>query len=324
MSDSNQPDTSPLLERTSAQLPSVQAVNSTAMATGVAEDESVLEAEKSALTSLGGPEFSTIAPFGKAAALHQLKTAGFPVPAGFLVHPKAVLGIIKDELGVAIEVAGGYPVAVRSSAQLEDLAAVRFAGQYETHLEVNSLAEVIEAIAACRASAFSPQLVSYSQQNGLCHSTAKVGVLVQRMVKALVAGVTFSIHPETGCEEHALVECCRGLGNQLVAGQISPTRYVVRLEDGSVAERQAGAEDVWLDSGILHKLCQHALEVQAHFGTPQDIEWAIDCGGEVWILQSRPITRIRWRADIDEFTTANLRDGGVSARVCTPLMYSLY
>jgi phosphohistidine swiveling domain-containing protein len=66
------------------------------------------------------------------------------------------------------------------------------------------------------------------------------------------------------------------------------------------------------------------LDVQAYFGAPQDVEWAIDRAGVLFVLQSRPITTIRWRDDVEEYTNADFKDGGVSARVCTRLMFSLY
>src|SRR2546427_189598 len=134
-----------------------------------------LEAKEStALISLGSPEFSPLAAGGKAAALHQLMSAEFPVPPGFVVPPQAILDLIEGELDAAVASAGGYPVAVRSSAQLEDLAAASFAGQYATHLEVASLAGLVEGINACRASARSPQVVSYLHENGFRQSHARV------------------------------------------------------------------------------------------------------------------------------------------------------
>ncbi len=250
--------------------------------------------------------------------------AGFPVPPGFVVPQEADLDQIQDELRMAVAALGGYPLAVRSSAQLEDLDAASFAGQYATHLEVTSLAGLVEGIADCRASARTPQAVSYLNKKGFGQNRARVSVLVQKLVDASQAGVAFSIHPLTGREEHALVECCQGLGERLVSGKTTPTRYTVRLEDGCVVERLAGAEDVYLPREILSKLCRYALELQAHFGVPQDIEWALERGGELWILQSRPITRIQWRSEADDFTTANFRDGGVGAQVITPLYYSVY
>src|SRR4030095_8799721 len=75
---------------------------------------------------------------------------------------------------------------------------------------------------------------------------------------------------------------------------------------------------------VLTQLRDLLLQLQAHFGKPQDIEWVIDSNNCVWLLQSRPITKFEIRKEQDEWTNAVFRDGGVSARVCTPMMYSLY
>ena len=273
---------------------------------------------------IGSPDFSAAAAGGKASSLHHLITEGFPVPPGFIVPADADLDYIRSELELAVATLGGYPLAARSSAQLEDLAAASFAGQYATYLRITTLTGLIEAIEACRASGNHSHALCYLQRNGYEANGGRISVLVQKVVNASAAGVMFSIDPQTGREEHALVECCHGFGERLVSGQVTPTRYVMRMEDGSVLEHQAGAENASLDHETLSKLCRYALELQAYFGTPQDIEWALDRAGQIWILQSRPITRIHWRSDIDEFTNANFRDGGVAARVCTPLMYSLY
>ena len=277
------------------------------------------------LPAIGSAAFSAEAGGRKATPLHELIVAGFPVPPGFVVAPHIVLdSSAATELDVAVAAIGGYPVAARSSGHLEDLPGASFAGQYVTRLEIHSAPALVEAIAQCRASARSPQVVAYLRKNGLDESQARVSVLVQRMVDAAIAGVAFSVHPTTGREEHALVECCRGLGEKLVSGQTAPSRYVLNLADASVVDREPGAEHVVLDDALLRELRMRILELQAHFGAPQDIEWAVDAQGALWILQSRPITRIQWRADIPEFTSADFREGGVSARVCTPLMYSLY
>ena len=282
------------------------------------------ETKEAALIHLGSPAFDSLASGGKAASLHQVKTAGFPIPPGFVVPADADFDQIAAELEDAVMAVGGYPVAVRSSAQLEDLAGTSFAGQYTTHLEVTSLTALIDSITKCRASRHAPHVVSYVKKNAFVGDRDQVSVLVQKIVNVAVAGVAFSIHPHTGREEHTLVECCHGLGDRLVSGKTTPTQYTMCLEDGSVLKRHAGGEDVVLPGETLRRLCRYALELQAFFGMPQDIEWAMDCGGELWILQCRPITRIHWRCEADDFTNANFRDGGVGARVITPLMYSLY
>jgi phosphohistidine swiveling domain-containing protein len=277
------------------------------------------------LARLGSCDFTEDAGGRKAAPLHQLMLAGFPVPAAFVVSSGAPLDAgTQRQIDSAVTAIGGYPVAARSSGHLEDLAGASFAGQYVSVLEIQDLSTLVQAITRCRESSNSPQVRSYLQRNRLDPSQARVSVLVQAMVDAAVAGVAFSVHPMTGREEHALVECCLGLGEKLVSGQTSPTRYVLRLDDASVIERESGAENVELSPALLAELNRCILELQAHFGRPQDIEWAVDRRGTLWILQSRPITCIQWRSDIEEFTSADFREGGVSARVCTPLMYSVY
>ena len=277
------------------------------------------------LPALGSAGFTDEAGGRKAAPLHELIRQGCPVPPGFVVPPHLETdALFERQCESAVTALGGFPVAARSSGHLEDLPGASFAGQYVTRLEIHDIGALVQAIGACRESARSPQVTAYLRRNGLDDSRAHVSVLVQVMVDAAVAGVAFSVHPTSGREDHALIECCNGLGEKLVSGQTAPTRYVVRLDDASVVERQPGDEDVSLDQRTLQELRAHLLELQAFFGAPQDIEWAIDRRGTLWILQSRPITRIQWRSDIEEFTTADFREGGVSARVCTPLMYSLY
>jgi len=272
--------------------------------------------------TLGGPTFSPEIGGRKATPLDELMRAGFPVPRGFVVAADADLN--ETELDTAVQSIGGYPVAARSSGHLEDLPGASFAGQYVTHLGVNDAAALAQSIRDCRQSATSDQVVAYLRRQRLDESQARVSVLVQAMVDASIAGVAFSIHPMSGREEHALIECCRGLGEKLVSGRTAPSRYVIRLEDTSVVESDPGQESVRIDEPMLRQLRNYILELQAHFGCPQDIEWAIDQHGRLWLLQSRPITRVEWRTDIPEFTSADFREGGVSARVCTPLMYSLY
>ena len=79
-----------------------------------------------------------------------------------------------------------------------------------------------------------------------------------------------------------------------------------------------------ISEAALNKLVDEVIKIGAHFGSPQDIEWTIDENENVYIVQSRPITKVQWPVNGDAFTNADFKDGGVSARVCTPFMYSLY
>ncbi len=258
----------------------------------------------------------------KAFSLHELHSAGFRVPPGFVIP--ADQDPAPTELAEAIRSIGGFPVAVRSSANLEDLGGASFAGQYQTYLNVASTEELVEKIRLCRDSASSEQVRAYLRSKGLGHIQPRMTVLIQKMIQSKWAGVAFTIHPLTGKEENALVEFCEGLGEKLVSGHVIPTQYVIHLKSGQIIETYNETGTAPLPVQAVAELAGRLLDVQARFHRPQDIEWAIDDSETLYFLQSRPITRIRFRDDIDEFTNADFKDGGVSARVCTPLMYSLY
>jgi phosphohistidine swiveling domain-containing protein len=278
-----------------------------------------------AILGTPAPGFDVSRAGKKAGNLHLMAVAGFAVPSGFVVFPDEDVSAIDDgALADLVAKVGGFPVAVRSSGLLEDLAGASFAGQYETFLGVEGVGQLRARIEECRASAKSERVRTYLQKNGLDPAGALVSVLVQRMVDARAAGVGFSIHPITGREEHALVECVRGLGEKLVSGHAAPSRYVLDLATGGIVEVEQGADGAELSKGEAVQVARALLDLQAHFHSPQDIELAIDRAGKLWLLQSRPITRIHWRTDVDELTNADFKDGGISARVCTPMMYSLY
>ncbi|WP_435592921.1 aminotransferase class III-fold pyridoxal phosphate-dependent enzyme [Nocardia sp. bgisy118] len=274
---------------------------------------------------LGAADFAPERAGGKAGTLHELIAAGFEVPPGFVVPADLDLDTVgDDDLARWVRTLGGFPVAARSSGVLEDLDDASFAGQYESYLDITDVSALRDYIGQCRASVHNDRVRTYLAKHGYTEAKATVAVLVQRMVDARYAGVGFSIDALTGIEENAVVECCAGLGERLVSGQVTPTRYTLRLFDGAVLERDAGGEDIELEPAATAELAALMLAVQAHRHRPQDIEWAIDAEGKLWLLQARAITAITWRTDIDQFSDADLRDGGVSARVCTPMMFSLY
>jgi phosphohistidine swiveling domain-containing protein len=275
---------------------------------------------------LGSAEFASAAAGRKAASLQALAKAGFAVPPGFSVPAALELPSLKEaEWSSLVEAIGGFPVAVRSSGQAEDLEGASFAGLYDTYLDVTAVPELLEKIVACRASARSERSQAYLRERaGGSEAEAAIPVFVQRMARSHVAGVAFTLDPVTGREDEAVVECCAGLGDRLVSGLVAPTRYSLRLSDGEVLSESVGEDGARLELPQRESLRRELLRVQAHFGRPQDVEWCFDEAGRLWILQSRPVTSVRWRTDVEEFTNADFRDGGVSARVCTPLMYSLY
>ncbi|MEK7865970.1 MAG: PEP/pyruvate-binding domain-containing protein [Planctomycetota bacterium] len=232
---------------------------------------------------------------GKAAVLLQLQAAGFRVP-DLVVSP--------DDVAEAVRRVG-TPLAVRSSATMEDGRAASFAGQFETYLGIRSVEEAHDAVRKCRESLHAPSVVEYCRKSGIDHAAIRMEVILQRMIEPEIAGVAFTVNPVTGAEE-VVIEACEGLADELLLGRKQALPRTHPLVAKHAPEIEATAR-----------------RIQRHFGAPQDIEFAVQ-GGLVYVLQARPITRIAFAADTGEWTNADFRDGGVASGVCTPLMWSLY
>jgi pyruvate,water dikinase len=223
---------------------------------------------------------------GKAAGLGELIRLGETVPPGFCVTTEAHrLGILpRAEIAEAYRRLGEPPVAVRSSATAEDLPDASFAGQHDTFLEVTGVEEVIAAVAKCWESLGSARATAYREAREIDHTTVRMAVVVQRMVDASTAGVLFTANPLTGRRTEMLVDAARGLGTAVVDGASTVDHYVL---DG-VGRAGTGC----LGPAQLAELRAAGERVQRHFGGPQDVEWAIDSAGTMWLLQSRPITTL--------------------------------
>ncbi len=218
---------------------------------------------------------------GKAANLGELKKAGFKIPDGFVV-----IGEPGEELARALPSLGSGPLAVRSSAVAEDLADASFAGQYETFLNVQGLEQLRKAIADCRSSASSARVGSY-RANRAEAAPIEIAVLVQRMVAAESAGVAFTANPVTGDRSEVSISAVRGLGERLVSGEAQGDQWVVR--EGNPQRRRSSEDAITADQASA--VAGVARSAAAHFGKPQDVEWAF-AGGELYVLQSRPMTAL--------------------------------
>ncbi len=206
------------------------------------------------------------------------------------------------------------PVSVRSSATAEDLPEASFAGQQETFLNVIGVEAVLTAVQRCFASLWTDRATQYRSSLGIAPRNVRLAVVVQRMVKAEVAGVLFTANPLTGKRRQAAIDANPGLGEAVVSCVTNPDHFVVNTPTGEIVERRFGGKQVILraasgggtevvEPGELHTLVSLADEqvrrlselgakVEAHFGGPQDIEWAIDASGQVFLLQARPITTL--------------------------------
>src|SRR5262249_40851076 len=143
----------------------------------------------------------------------------------------------------------------------------------------------------------SPQAKAYRQSRHLEEENETlIGVLVQRMVDAVVSGVAFTINPVTGADE-LVVNAAWGLGEALVSGQVTPDEFVVEkgdTRDRRVRSSRPGAQNgdagrITLTPERLAELAELLLRVESYYRAPQDVEWCHD-GRQFWIVQSRPIT----------------------------------
>jgi pyruvate,water dikinase len=208
---------------------------------------------------------------------------------------------IAAEITGALARLGGEEAAyaVRSSATAEDLPGASFAGQQDSYLNVVGPAEILRHVSRCWGSLFTERAVTYRLRNGFDHRKVAMAVVVQRMVAPQASGILFTADPVTGNRKVASVEAVFGLGEALVSGLVNGDVYTVR--DGQVVTRQPRHERPALTDTQLLRLVELARRIEAHFGSPQDIEWCLagddlesdDSDGDAFqIVQSRPITTL--------------------------------
>ena len=245
----------------------------------------------------------------KAATLSRLADR-FRVPAGFCLDAS-----VFDQLGAALGgdrtglaalralVAEGHAglcartrrddpaVAVRSSAIGEDGAEASFAGQHETILDVRGVDAIVDGVLRCWRSAASERAVAYRTESGITER-ARVGVLVQELVPAEAAAIAFSADPVTGDRDTIVIDACRGLGEAIASGAVTPDTYAVRKRDVAIVKRALAGERATLDDEQVREVARLALALEAESGAPVDVECAF-AGGSLYLLQSRPITTLR-------------------------------
>jgi pyruvate, water dikinase len=225
---------------------------------------------------------------------------------------------VREEVVAAYEALGDdAPVAVRSSAIGEDSAEATFAGQQETYLWVRGADAVCEAVRDCWASLHGERATSYRERLGPVGEAPAMGVAVQVMVDAAVSGVMFTCNPVSGDPSTIAVNASWGLGLAVVGGEVTPDEYRLSKVTGEQLQRTVSSKDVQyvpgsggaarvevpaerreepcLEDAQLEELVEVGRRVERHFGSPQDIEWAIAREGELFLVQSRPVTTRRPR-----------------------------
>ncbi|MFC6085544.1 PEP/pyruvate-binding domain-containing protein [Sphaerisporangium aureirubrum] len=219
---------------------------------------------------------------------------------------------VPDDIAEAARGAARGPVAVRSSATAEDLPDASFAGQQDTYLNVTGPEAVLDAVRRCWASLWTDRAVAYRAANDIDHGAVRLAVVIQEMVPARVAGVMFTANPVTGRRRETVIDAAPGLGEAVVSGAVNPDHFVVSPEgrittrrpgDKAVAVRPlpgggvervqgTGTDEPCVTDDQVAALAELGGRVEAHYGAPQDTEWAIDEDGALWLTQARPITTL--------------------------------
>ena len=253
---------------------------------------------------------------GKGASLAAMTAEGLPVPPGFVIASTAFEAAVDTDAlrklmratdvdAARAMVATAEPprepigrhyaeltglVAVRSSACAEDSEAASYAGQQETYLNTDGLAEVLANVVRCWLSFFTERAVFYRREKGSLDDVA-MAVVVQEMVDSDRSGVLFTVDPVHGRRDRMVVEAARGLGEAVVSGEVTPDNYTLGRDGAVKKSRVVGAERVLSDAdcAALAGLGRRLADLH---GGPQDIEWAFDADGRLFLLQSRPVTTI--------------------------------
>jgi len=258
----------------------------------------------------------------KASSIARLASAGLPVPPGFVVT-SAAEGHLREASPLLLEIAGelgAQRFAVRSSGTAEDLEDASFAGQYETFLDVpleglpQAIMRVFDSATASRVSAYKEARAEATGET----STSRMAVLVQVMVEADSAGVAFTANSVTGELGEVIITAVRGLGERLVSGEAVGDEWMVRGDEASCRREREGAISV--EQAV--EVAELARRVEAHFGSPQDIEWAIS-GNKLYLLQARPMTAlpepVKWKPPRPGYWMRNFRLGEWLPEAMTPL-----
>ena len=233
----------------------------------------------------------------KAANLALLRLRHFNVPAFFVTdgttpdcEPEGLSAALKG----ALDRLGGDRFAVRSSSREEDGTSQSFAGQFDTFLGV-ARADIVANARQVAESGDSEHVQTYRQEAGRSVEASAPAVIVQAMIDADAAGVAFAADPVSGNRETAVVAATRGTGEALVSGDVQGDTWHVGPGD-TIEHADIGGDRPVLTDEQVRAVAALVRAVSESLGGPQDIEWAWH-DGELYLLQSRPITTLPVEAD---------------------------
>jgi pyruvate,water dikinase len=176
---------------------------------------------------------------------------------------------------------------------------------------------LVHYVQKCWSSLYTPRAIFYREEKGFPHEKVLISVGVQKMVESEVSGVIFTLDPVNGDPSKIIIESSWGLGEALVAGVVRPDRFIVdkgtlqivhkeivpkmvehvpNHETGLTTQRDVPAERrnaASLEDEQVVELARLARDIEDHYQTPQDVEFAVEhgkSGRTVYVVQTRPET----------------------------------
>lgn len=233
----------------------------------------------------------------KAAALAKATASGAEVLPGFALTtafvgslvkaggfenlPGSILEEVRDAWRL-LSHGGSRPLIVRSSSTIEDGAASSMAGMFSSVLDVKTWDAFIAAVSEVVNSA---RVIDLQDAEG----SAPMGILVQPLLDAGRGGVMFGVDPVSGERDRIVIVAVEGGPDALVAGEVEGQTFVLNRRGALISKTGQGS---LLDRRERKALAHMARANARRFGGPQDIEWAIDQAGHLYLFQARPITAV--------------------------------
>jgi len=231
-----------------------------------------------------------------------------------LIERTVISGTARLDVECELDAIGASHYAVRSSGLVEDSTEGSYAGQFDTFLYVTR-DDVLDRIKRCWASAFTARNLAYMHRMGVTTPPGSVAVVIQVMIDSEAAGVMFMANPAGSIDETVIVSGY-GLGEGVVSDQVETDtciydrlRKTWRCEIGDkrksvrlnvdqgygttpVDVAEAQRHEPILTEEQLKALRRCGDTISGFYDHFQDIEWAFDAAGKLFITQTRPITTI--------------------------------
>lgn len=206
-----------------------------------------------------------------------------------------------------------HALAIRSSANTEDLTNASFAGQQDTYLNIRGMDNIVDCVKKCWASLWNERAIMYRQKMKFVNENIYLAVILQRMIYPEISGVTFTYNSISNDPREMVINATYGLGEAIASGIVIPDTIIYDKAARKITYQNVGSktfklvcndqsmgqeendilqrEKICLDSVYLKKIIKICTKIEKYFKYPQDIEWAIE-DGKIYVLQSRPISNM--------------------------------